>query len=243
MAYKLQLTDGNYTIGKGNMSIPRVADNMEYRQFIEDIALENDTVVGPDVISEGFANLRKEAYPSTEDQLDMQYWDGINSTTIWADRMAEIKALYPKSMAESTAIGDVPSWVTTEAAAWLATKQLAEYTVAILRLDDYIVSVGRAEVTSTRVIGEERIVDSDGNDTLSEDGTFAMRDITETYVSVSAVEAVSATVTQGTVNADGEEVSEVVENPLITVDVAERAAAQAIVDATPASVVDAYNAL
>ena len=39
---------------------------------------------------------RKEAYPSWEDQLDMQYWDGVNDTTTWADAIAKVKADNPK---------------------------------------------------------------------------------------------------------------------------------------------------
>lgn len=39
---------------------------------------------------------RATAYASLGDQLDMQYWDALNSTTTWADHVAEIKARYPK---------------------------------------------------------------------------------------------------------------------------------------------------
>ena len=37
---------------------------------------------------------RKTAYPSMEEQMDMQYWDGINGTTNWKDTIAKIKADY-----------------------------------------------------------------------------------------------------------------------------------------------------
>ena len=36
------------------------------------------------------------AYPSTGDQLDMQYWDSVNDTTTWADAIAKVKADNPK---------------------------------------------------------------------------------------------------------------------------------------------------
>ena len=36
------------------------------------------------------------AYPSIQDQLDMQYWDKINGTTTWSDAIANIKSQYPK---------------------------------------------------------------------------------------------------------------------------------------------------
>ena len=39
---------------------------------------------------------RKAEYPSIPDQLDMQYWDGINSTTTWADAIAKVKTENPK---------------------------------------------------------------------------------------------------------------------------------------------------
>ena len=39
---------------------------------------------------------RQAAYPSWQDQLDMQYWDGVNDTTTWADAIAKVKADNPK---------------------------------------------------------------------------------------------------------------------------------------------------
>ena len=39
---------------------------------------------------------RIKAYPSIGDQLDMQYWDGVNDTTTWADAIAKVKADNPK---------------------------------------------------------------------------------------------------------------------------------------------------
>jgi hypothetical protein len=39
---------------------------------------------------------RSEAYPSIQEQLDMQYWDAINGTTVWQDTINAIKAKYPK---------------------------------------------------------------------------------------------------------------------------------------------------
>jgi hypothetical protein len=40
---------------------------------------------------------RIENYPSIQDQLDMQYWDSVNGTTTWADKIAEIKSAHPKT--------------------------------------------------------------------------------------------------------------------------------------------------
>ena len=39
---------------------------------------------------------RAVAYPNIKDQLDMQYWDAVNGTTLWQEHIAEIKAKHPK---------------------------------------------------------------------------------------------------------------------------------------------------
>jgi len=44
----------------------------------------------------GYIQARQEAYGSVQDQLDMQYWDGVNGTTLWADHIAQVKADNPK---------------------------------------------------------------------------------------------------------------------------------------------------
>ena len=44
----------------------------------------------------GYIEARQEAYGSVQDQLDMQYWDSVNGTTLWADHIAQVKADNPK---------------------------------------------------------------------------------------------------------------------------------------------------
>ena len=39
---------------------------------------------------------RATAYPSIQEQLDMQYWDNVNDTTNWEDAIAKVKADNPK---------------------------------------------------------------------------------------------------------------------------------------------------
>ena len=39
---------------------------------------------------------RATAYPSIQDQLDMQYWDKVNGTTNWEDAIAKVKSDNPK---------------------------------------------------------------------------------------------------------------------------------------------------
>lgn len=39
---------------------------------------------------------RVKEYPTLQEQLDMQYWDSVNGTTVWQDTINAIKAKYPK---------------------------------------------------------------------------------------------------------------------------------------------------
>ena len=39
---------------------------------------------------------RAKKYPSIQEQLDMQYWDSVNGTTTWQDKINEVKTKYPK---------------------------------------------------------------------------------------------------------------------------------------------------
>ena len=42
-------------------------------------------------------NNRATAYPSIQEQLDMQYWDNVNGTTTWKDAVAKVKLDNPKN--------------------------------------------------------------------------------------------------------------------------------------------------
>ena len=69
-----------------------------------DVAYDaNDQVVVYDlaaveslVAANAYKELRASAYPSMQEQLDMQYWDGVNGTTTWQDAIATIKTENPK---------------------------------------------------------------------------------------------------------------------------------------------------
>jgi len=68
-----------------------------------------------------------------------------------------------------------------------------------------------------------------------------MDDVMADVVTVTAIDALDATVEIITYDENEVATTSTVENPLITADVAERAEAQVIVDATPQSVIDTYN--
>jgi len=43
-----------------------------------------------------YKNERASAYPSIQEQLDMQYWDKVNGTNNWEDAIAKVKLDNPK---------------------------------------------------------------------------------------------------------------------------------------------------
>ena len=43
-----------------------------------------------------YAEKRVTEYPSIPEQLDMIYWDKINGTNLWQEKITEIKEKYPK---------------------------------------------------------------------------------------------------------------------------------------------------
>jgi hypothetical protein len=53
-------------------------------------------IIASKVVPPTYAELRSAAYPSMQEQLDMQYWDGVNGTTTWQDAIATIKTENPK---------------------------------------------------------------------------------------------------------------------------------------------------
>jgi hypothetical protein len=125
--------------------------------------------------------------------------------------------------------GDIPTDLQTAADAKQFAQQLESYTTATARLAQYVLSVGREEVTESLPTGEQ----------VFNEETAEMNDVMADVVTVSAIAPVDATVEVTTYNDEGDATTSTIENPLITQDNAERAAAQAIVDATPQSVKDA----
>ena len=94
---------------------PQCSGNKEYDQFLQDVKEQSISIVeGPDIVTPDYKQQRLEEYPSLTDQQDMQYWDAVNGTTTWKDKINEIKTKYPKTNTGSTTVGAVPSWVQTE---------------------------------------------------------------------------------------------------------------------------------
>ena len=207
-----------------------------YQQFIQDVAEQGIEIVeGPDVIEPSYAELRQQEYPSREDQFDMMYWDKVNGTTTWEDTIQAIKDKYPKTITGGTTIGEVPAWVQEAADNWTFNKQLREYVAAIERLNRYVLSEGRPEICEDVVIETKEVFNE-------ETGEVETVNVTENVVTQTAIKPLEVTVEITTYNGETmESTTETVRNPLIVKDEEERAAAQAVVDATPQSVIDSIN--
>jgi hypothetical protein len=77
--------------------------NLADGEVYSNLKLNDETAVMPteEEVNAKIAELqviedREIAYGSIADQLDMQYWDGVNGTTTWADHIAQVKADNPK---------------------------------------------------------------------------------------------------------------------------------------------------
>ena len=51
----------------------------------------------PSAPEKSYQEKRRSEYPPIAEQLDMIYWDKVNGTNLWQEKIAEIKAKYPKS--------------------------------------------------------------------------------------------------------------------------------------------------
>lgn len=120
--------------------------------------------------------------------------------------------------------GELPESILTDAAQRKFQQQLNKYAQAVARLDKYILSEGRPEVKGMRPNGEK---------TLNPE-TLEYEDVLVEMVIQSAIEPLPETVEV----LEGTEMV-TVPNPAIILDEEQRAAAQAIVDATPQEVKDA----
>lgn len=73
-----------------------------HRYFIDTTSItEKDLItraeqLEAEAIANQYKSLRANEYPTIQEQLDMQYWDSINGTTVWVDTINAIKEKYPK---------------------------------------------------------------------------------------------------------------------------------------------------
>ena len=77
-----------------NTIVTNHPDGTQTTEVVDWTAEENAAHAAADAIA--WKGQREQAYPSWQDQLDMQYWDSVNDTTTWADAIAKVKADNPK---------------------------------------------------------------------------------------------------------------------------------------------------
>jgi len=230
---KYKLGENCVTDTENNLGIPAIENNSDYQQFIRDVAEQGiDIVEGPDITEPSYAELRAQEYPSYADQFDKIYHEGVEA---WKTEVQAVKDKHPKTITGGTTIGPVPSWVQEAASNWTFNKQLREYVGAVERLSHYILAEGRPELTEDIVTSTEEI----WNEETEEYDTVAT---TETVITQTSIGPLEPTIEITTTDPETlEPTTETIPNPLIVSDNAERAAAQAIVDATPQSVIDSLS--
>jgi len=85
--------------------------DLTYTQIYSKTSAEINTIQEENLVNDAFDDIksinaklnaigavqetRKKLYPSIQEQLDMQYWDNVNGTTVWKDKIAEIKTANP----------------------------------------------------------------------------------------------------------------------------------------------------
>ena len=125
--------------------------------------------------------------------------------------------------------GDIPAEIQTAADAKLFNTQATDYRTATARVAQYQLSVGRSEVTESQPTGEQ----------VWNEETFEMDDVMADVITQTEIKPLEATVevtTYDPSDPEAEPTTETVANPLIVADDAERAEAQAVIDATPTPV-------
>ncbi len=120
--------------------------------------------------------------------------------------------------------GDIPTDLQTAADTKQFAQQVEAYKIAKARVAQYQLSVGVPESSETIVTGE-----------AWNEEAFEMQEVTETFV-IPAIPALEATVEITTQEMGEDPVTSTVANPLIVKDDEERAAAQAVINATPGPV-------
>lgn len=197
----------------------------------EDISQPSDTEILDETVRleyleeiKEYQRQRSSEYPPYADYLDGVVKGDQDQIDAYIAACQAVKDNYPKVEMDETELA-------SRKAQALANHQLEEYTKAMVRLAQYQVSLGREEVVENQPTGER----------IWNEETDEMDDVMTDMVTVTAIDPVDATVEQTTYDEEGVATTATVENPLITQDNAERAEAQAIVDATPQSVIDTYN--
>jgi hypothetical protein len=81
---------------KGQAQIPMSQGNRDYERVLAEIEAGEAEIIAYVEPDPDYADLRRAAYASWGDQLDMQYHDSVDDTTTWVDHVAAVKSAHPK---------------------------------------------------------------------------------------------------------------------------------------------------
>ena len=169
---------------------------------------------------------RAAEYPSYADQFDQIYHEGVDA---WKATVQAVKDKYPKATVDTDELQSRQDQAIFEL-------QTERYIKATERLSQYILLEGRPEIREDVVVDTKEVFNE-------EIGEIETNEITEEVITQTAIEPLEEFVEVTTTDPETlEETTESVRNPLVVKDEEERAAAQAVVDATPQEVIDAVNA-
>ena len=174
---------------------------------------------------EVYKEQRAAEYPSYANQFDKIFHEGVDA---WKTDIQATKDKYPKATMDATELQ-------TRKDKAIFDLQTERYVDASSRLSKYILSEGREEIKEDVVVGTKQVLNE-------ETGEFETVNIIENQITQTAIEPLDATVDVTTTDMEtGAQTTETVKNPLIVEDEEQRAAAQAVVDATPQPVIDSLN--
>jgi hypothetical protein len=168
---------------------------------------------------------RATEYPSYADQFDQIYHEGVDA---WKATVQAVKDKYPKATMDADELQSRQDRAIFDL-------QTERYIKATERLSQYILLEGREEVRETIVVRTEEVFNEETEE-------YETNEITEEVITQTAIEPLEEFVEVTTTDPETmESTTETVRNPLVVKDEEERAAAQAVVDATPQAVIDAIN--
>ena len=226
----VKITEGGFLVN-GSMTVPEAEGNRHYQEILDWIN-DGNMLEGADVVEPDYVALRtgSDGYASIAEQLDMQF----KADGSWEAHIASVKEAFPKSITGGVTQAEVPQALLDAAATKLYNQQLTAYKQAVARLEQYVLADGREELTEMQPTGEQ---------TFNE-GTGEMDVVMHEVIVQTAIEPLEPTVEQTVYSDDdaegmAEPTVEVVPNPLIVADDAERTEAQAVIDATPVAVTEA----
>ena len=199
-------------------------DKTQTQPSIEEIVQKVAELEYQEEVNE-YQRQRAAEYPSYADQFDQIYHEGVDA---WKASIQEVKDKYPKATMDADELQARQDRAIFDL-------QTERYIKATERLSRVILLEGREEISEIVTVGTEEVFNE-------ETGEVETVNITEIVITQTAIEPLEEFVEVTTTDPETmESTTESVRNPLVVKDEEERAAAQAVVDATPQAVIDAIN--